>query len=363
MTADAPAQLERERPASGAAVTITGVSRVYQDNTGLHPTSMEIAAGDFVSILGPSGCGKSTLLRCIAGLETPQTGRIEFAGRPVFDWRDRLNLAPRQRGIGMVFQDLALWPHLSAFENVAFPLRVGGQGTPKGARSKELRATVSGALELVGLGGFAEKLPHQLSGGQQQRVAIARAVVAKPSVLLMDEPLSALDAALKVQLRTELKALTKELGVTTVFVTHDQAEAMSLSDRIAVLAKGELRQFSSPEELYQGPVDSVVADFVGVFNRLPAVGSPAERLRGARLEAVRVLTPDLARETAGDPGVISVTATVISCDYRGGGYRATAQLTGSPNVWTFDAPHASRPGETLALCVRESDVIDVANTD
>lgn len=360
------------QPRSGAAVRISGIAKVYPDGTGLHPTTMEIQPGEFVSILGPSGCGKSTLLRSIAGLETPESGRIEFSDRTVFDASDRVNLAPRQRRIGMVFQDLALWPHLTAFENVAFPLRVSGGMANGGVASRsgsaqDIKMAVSNALELVGLSAYATKLPHQLSGGQQQRVAIARAVVAKPDVLLMDEPLSALDAALKVQLRTELKALTTALGVTTVFVTHDQTEAMGLSDRIAVLSQGELRQFSTPEELYQHPSDSVVADFVGVFNRLPfGFGSPAETglpgsLLGSRLEAVRVMTPRLAQEIGDDFDLITVTATALSCDYRGGGYRATARLAEADITWTFDSPAAVRPGEAITLAVHARDVIEVAH--
>jgi len=244
----------------GDAIEILGVARVFRDGSGLHATDLTVHAGEFLSVLGPSGCGKSTLLRCVAGLETPDQGRIVFGDRTVYDHERGTFVAPRQRRLGMVFQDLALWPHLNASENVAFPLRV--TRTPK----HEVTTRVAEALELVGLSHFAEKMPHQLSGGQQQRVAIARAIVARPSVLLMDEPFSALDAALRLQLRDELRELTTSLGLTTIYVTHDQADAMAMSDRIAVLDRGVLKQVSTPEDLYLQPRDAFVANFIGRCN-------------------------------------------------------------------------------------------------
>lgn len=243
---------------------VEGLSRTYGDGTGLQPTDLVIEPGEFLSVLGPSGCGKSTLLRLLAGLDEPQRGRIRFGEQTVCDTASGVFVPPRARRLGMVFQDLALWPHLTAAANVGFPLRVSGV-----ART-EIEERVADALARVDLTGAAGKMPHQLSGGQQQRVAIARALVARPALLLLDEPLSALDAALREQLRAEIRSLTTELGATTVFVTHDQAEAMSMSDRIVVMRSGRILQVGRPEELYRGPADTFVAGFVGTFNPLPS---------------------------------------------------------------------------------------------
>lgn len=340
--------------APDAGVSITGLARVFDDGTGLHPTDLTIATGEFISILGPSGCGKSTLLRCIAGLETPQQGRIRFGENTVFD--DGVNLSPRHRRIGMVFQDLALWPHLSAFENVAFPLRVTRRRDA--ADADNIRARVDAALDLVGLRSSADKLPHQLSGGQQQRIAVARAVVARPDVLLMDEPLSALDAALKMQLRGELRALTKELGLTTIYVTHDQEEAMSLSDRIVVLSEGRVRQVSAPEDLYRYPADEFVAGFVGVFNVLPSAVSQADagRIRGVRPGGVRIVDA----QTAAAASALRISATVTESEYRGGSHLVRAAVAGVDRHWSVPSERPRAIGSVLALQVAASDVIDVA---
>lgn len=346
-TATQPTAVPNSAPANG--IRVTGLRRIFADGSGLHATSFEIGAGEFVSVLGPSGCGKSTLLRCLAGLEAPDAGRIDFGTTPVFDDTTRTNMPPRQRGIGMVFQDLALWPHLSAFENVAFPLRVNG--TPRGVITSE----VDRVLALVGLEHFARKLPHQLSGGQQQRVAIARAIVASPRILLMDEPFSALDAALHVQLRRELRELTTELGLTTIYVTHDQTDAMAMSDRIAVLEAGRLRQLGTPEQLYLTPANEFVASFIGRFNRMPAGAHPAGE-SGVRPEQVRLLEAD---STPGREEIV-VDAVVTSTVFVGGGYALNCRIASVDEPWELTARIRPETGEAVRLAVSLADVISVA---
>src|SRR5438552_6564465 len=223
--------------------------------------SFTIEQGEFFTLLGPSGCGKTTTLRCVAGLERPQSGKIHLRGRAVFDARDRVFVVPNQRNIGMVFQSYAIWPHLTVFNNVAFPLKAAGQRNVKSTRDKVARA-----LNLVGLSGFEERPATQLSGGQQQRVALARALVKEPDLLLLDEPLSNLDTKLRERMRSELKRLQRELGLTTVYVTHDQSEALALSHEIAVMNDGRVVQVGTPRQIYEQPRNQFVADFVGTTN-------------------------------------------------------------------------------------------------
>ena len=244
-----------------ARLVLEGISKRFGEVQALAPLDLEIGSGQFVGVLGPSGCGKTTLLRCLAGLELPDTGRIRFGDRTVVDVGAGVQEPPQRRGLGMVFQDLALWPHLTVFENVAYTLRARKD-------TVDLEDRVHDALAKVQLPIHADRYPHQLSGGQQQRVAFARAVVDRPPVLLMDEPLSALDAALRVDLRAELTALTRSLGLTAVYVTHDQHEAMSMADRILVMQDGFVRQDGAPETVYQRPTTRFVADFIGRLNAL-----------------------------------------------------------------------------------------------
>ncbi len=219
--------------------------------------SFSIEAGEVFTLLGPSGCGKTTTLRLVAGLEEPDGGEILIRGSTVAAPARRLFLAPEKRRLGMVFQSYAIWPHLSVFENVAFPLRVRKE-THDAVRKRVLRA-----LDVVGLGGLAERGSTQLSGGQQQRVALARALVYEPAILLLDEPLSNLDAKLREQMRVEIRALQKKLGLTVLYVTHDQTEAMTMSDRIAVVNFGRFEQIGAPEEVYEKPTTPFVAEFLG----------------------------------------------------------------------------------------------------
>ena len=240
-------------------IRLQDITKSYGGKAVIRPTTLRISSGSFTTLLGPSGCGKTTLLRMIAGLETPDTGEIFFDDRCVFSQEKRISVPPEKRGLGFVFQDFALWPHMSVFENVAFGLRASGD-------TKDLDRRVKDALHVVQLDDFAQRYPHQLSGGQQQRVAFARAIVIEPKCILFDEPLSALDALLREEMRTELRELTTRLGITSVFVTHDQTEAMSMSDKIAVLSSGVVEQYDSPEIIYSAPKTEFVARFVGASN-------------------------------------------------------------------------------------------------
>jgi ABC-type Fe3+/spermidine/putrescine transport system ATPase subunit len=236
---------------------LEGLTKRFGETTAVSGLSLEVERGEFLSLLGPSGCGKTTTLRMIAGFEAPDAGRIMLADRDV------TGLPPQRRGMGMVFQSYALFPHLDVYGNVEFGLR------SQGVASSEIADRVGRALELVALDGLARRRVQALSGGQQQRVALARALAPEPPVLLLDEPLSNLDAALRERTRVELRSLLKQVGITAVFVTHDQEEAFDLSDRIAVLNAGELQQVGTPEELYGAPANEFVGSFVGRASFLP----------------------------------------------------------------------------------------------
>jgi iron(III) transport system ATP-binding protein len=240
-------------------ITLKNIEKRFGNRPVIPALNLVLGGGKFTTLLGPSGCGKTTLLRMIAGLETPDAGEIFFDDACVFSRERRLNLPPEKRELGFVFQDFSLWPHLSIFENVAFGLRARKQ-------TGRLRSRVLAALEAVHLEDYADRHPHELSGGQQQRVAFARALVIEPRCILCDEPLSALDAVLREEMRTELQELVRGLNSTTLFVTHDQAEAMSMSDEIVVINAGRIEQKGSPEEIYRRPATSFVARFVGRSN-------------------------------------------------------------------------------------------------
>ncbi|MFF9809791.1 ABC transporter ATP-binding protein [Streptomyces coeruleorubidus] len=243
--------------ATGKALSVVALRKTYGDVVAVDEASMEIAAGEFVTFLGASGSGKTTTLMMIAGFCEPDSGTITVGGRDV------TRLAPQKRNLGFVFQQYLLFPHMTVSENVAFPL------TLRGVAKDEIRRRVGETLEIAGLSGFGGRKPRELSGGQQQRVALCRALVYRPPVILMDEPLGALDKKLRDQLQVEIKAIQQELGLTVIYVTHDQEEALVMSDRIAVMRNGLIEQFDTPRELFERPRTPFVADFLGAANFLP----------------------------------------------------------------------------------------------
>jgi putative spermidine/putrescine transport system ATP-binding protein len=244
-------------PARGVGVQFAGVERHYKDTTALAGLDLEIQPGEFVALLGPSGCGKTTALRILGGFDRPDAGAV------LVDGRDITKIPAHRRDMGMVFQAYSLFPNMNVSENVAFGLRMRkASKADRGKRAEEL-------LALVGLEGRGNRYPFELSGGQQQRVAIARALAIEPTVLLLDEPLSALDARVRVQLRGEIRSIQRRLGITTLFVTHDQSEALSMADRVGVMRDGRLEQLDTPEGVYHHPATPFVAEFVGAMNRVP----------------------------------------------------------------------------------------------
>ena len=277
--ANRPGAAPNPRPAP--AVRLDGVVKRFGTVTALEETWLQVEQGEFLTLLGPSGCGKTTLLNLMAGLLESDAGEIFIGGDLVTE------TPPYERQIGIVFQNYALFPHMSVAKNVGYGLRMRGVG------KREIAERVGEALDLVKLSGFADRSPRQLSGGQQQRVALARALVIRPKVLLLDEPFSALDKALRGSMQVELKEIQRRLGVTTVFVTHDQGEALSMSDRIVVMSAGRIRQIGTPDQVYRHPQDRFVAGFIGDVNLLPA------RLDAHAGERATVTIRDLRREVEG----------------------------------------------------------------
>ena len=246
---------------AGGEVQLVDLVKRFADVTAVAGVNLKMPPGEFFSMLGPSGCGKTTTLRLIAGFERPNEGQI------LLDGNDMAQTPPHKRNVNTVFQNYALFPHLSVEDNVGFGLKY------QNASKQEAKERIGKALELVQLSGYERRRPSQLSGGQQQRVALARALILNPAVLLLDEPLGALDAKLRKQLQIELKALQEEVGITFIYVTHDQEEALTMSDRIAVMSQGRVEQVGGPEEIYEEPATAYVADFLGVSNLMPAKAS------------------------------------------------------------------------------------------
>ena len=242
------------------AVRVQGITKRYDKVVAVDNVTFDVEQGELLTLLGPSGCGKTITMRAIAGLEKIQSGEIYLGERLVSSVSREVHVTPEKRDVGMVFQSYAIWPHMNVFENVAYPLRY------RKVEKSEMRRRVREVLQLVEMDAFEDRLATRLSGGQQQRVALARAIVMQPSVLLLDEPLSNLDAKLRGQMRTEIKRLQQRTGLTTIYVTHDQAEAMSLSDRLIVMNRGVIEQVGSPGEVYERPQSEFVADFVGAIN-------------------------------------------------------------------------------------------------
>ncbi|MHC3471445.1 ABC transporter ATP-binding protein [Streptomyces sp. 7R007] len=287
----------------GIAIRLRDLRKSFGETTAVAGVDLEIRDGEFFSMLGPSGSGKTTVLRMIAGFETPTAGRIELAGRDV------TRLAPFERDVHTVFQDYALFPHMTVEQNVAYPLKI--RKVPRAERLVRARK----ALDEVRLDGFGRRRPAQLSGGQRQRVALARALVGRPGVLLLDEPLGALDLKLREQMQVELKALQREVGITFVFVTHDQEEALTMSDRIAVFHQGRIEQVGTPAEIYERPATGFVASFVGTSNLLE--GEAAQRVVGTpgtysiRPEKIRVLKESAGVEAPGHATAVGTVAEVV----------------------------------------------------
>ncbi|GAB3984240.1 ABC transporter ATP-binding protein [Plantactinospora veratri] len=308
----------------GVPVRLEGLRRRFGGTPALAGLDLELAPGELVALLGPSGCGKTTALRILAGLEEADSGRVLVDGEDVTD------RPVNRRGMGMVFQAYSLFPHLTARENVEFGLRL--RGRPGGQR----RRRADEMLELVGIGPHSSRYPHQLSGGQQQRVALARALAIAPRVLLLDEPLSALDAKVRVQLRDEIRRIQLEVGTTTLFVTHDQEEALAVADRVGVMRAGRLEQLASPAEIYLRPASAFVADFVGLSNRISGQAGPGGtvRLLGQELPLVEPAaapaTPDTPVTALVRPEAVEVfpdgDARVLAASFLGPISRVTVTL-------------------------------------
>jgi iron(III) transport system ATP-binding protein len=332
-------------------LSVRGLTKVYGNRSdskagGVRDFSFDLPPGTFFTLLGPSGCGKTTTLRCIAGLERPDAGQIRIGETVLYDSASGTAVPLNRRGIGMVFQSYAIWPHMTVFENIAFPLRVAKD---RRYSREEIGTLVNEALFTVGLAGYADRPATRLSGGQQQRVALARAIVHKPRLLLLDEPLSNLDAALREEMRIELRRLQQQIGLTTVYVTHDQAEALAMSDLIAVMELGRVAQMDVPREIYFRPANEFVASFIGAANLLrgvcdqmvaPGDAGAITLDNGGRIRCVfpqgaasgRAVTVSLRPESlciapVGDesPGN-SLTGTVIAGSFLGGSARYDVQV-------------------------------------
>ena len=315
-------------------VCICGVTKSFDKKQVIKKTDLCVDSGSFTTLLGPSGCGKTTLLRMISGLETPDSGEIYFDDRCVFSAERNINIPPNKRGLGFVFQDFALWPHMNVFENVAFGLRAM-------KHTENLEKNVMDALKAVKLEELCKRYPHQLSGGQQQRVAFARAIVIEPSCILFDEPLSALDALLREEMRQELKDLVSRFGITSIFVTHDQMEAMSMSNKIAVINGGKVDQYDTPEQIYKSPASSFVAHFVGASNWI---------------DDCHMFRPEMAHLEKAD-GDLLFEAKVLSNQFLGETYLVNLDYNGKS--WRIHLPESMKIGRVLPIYVNKSEIISI----
>lgn len=313
-------------------IKLSAITKSFGNKTVIKPLDLTINDGSFTTLLGPSGCGKTTLMRMISGLETPDSGEIYFNDRLIFSAEKGVNIPPEKRGLGFVFQDFALWPHMTVYENVAFGLRTKG-------KTAKLDQKVRTALHAVKLDEFADRYPNQLSGGQQQRVAFARAIVIEPQCILFDEPLSALDALLREQMRTELRELVTRLGITAVFVTHDQTEAMSMSDMIAVMSEGIIEQYDVPEKIYSAPVTEFTARFVGSSNWI---------------DKNSMFRPESASDVPVE-NAVRFDTVVKSVQFLGGSYQIMLDHCGE--IWSFLSNKRMSVGNTLPIYINKSNII------
>lgn len=343
------------RAETGADIEISGLTKTYGDFTALRNVDLTMRPGEFVAVLGSSGSGKSTLLMALAGFIQPDSGSIRVRGREVLG--DPANM----RGFGVVFQNYALFPHMSVFENVSFPLRLRKVGKADIARRTEQ------ALETVKLGGYGDRAISALSGGQRQRVALARAIIYEPQVLLMDEPLSALDKSLREEMQIEIRELHEKLHITTLYVTHDQREALTMADRIAVMSKGEIKQIGTPERIYRAPSSEFVARFLGeavVFGRGDAerILSDLPAPPAGHLDLVMVRGEDFRLEPVAGEDCSRTEATVVAVVFQGDSW--LVKLT-APNGLPFDvriqradAQHVAvlETGAQVTLHVRKKDI-------
>jgi spermidine/putrescine transport system ATP-binding protein len=325
------------------AVEAIGVSKSFHSTQALKEVNLNIGEGEFFSLLGPSGCGKTTLLRMIAGFEQPTTGHIKIGGADV------THVPPHKRPVNMVFQSYALFPHLSIFENIAFGLKVK-QSCPQA----EIADKVNAALELVRLQDYGKRFPSQLSGGQQQRVALARAIVNKPTVLLLDEPLSALDLKIRQEMQEELSRLQKQLGITFIMVTHDQGEALALSDRIAVLYNGNLEQVGSPQEIYECPKTAFVANFIGQTNLIEAIVVEADnRLAKVRIsddmEIVLKVNEEIFQANVGEKVIVWMRTQSLNLSNKPS---TESRQSGSTNIFAATITQLSYQGHSLDVWLK-----------
>ena len=336
-----------------SAVRLTGVSRSYGPVTAARGVDLEVEPGEVLALLGPSGCGKTTTLRLIAGFETPDTGSIEVGGRTVAG--PNLHVPPEKRRVGMVFQDYALFPHLTVAQNVAY-------GLPSGKRRN---GRVEEVLSLTHLDGYGTRMPHELSGGQQQRVALARALAPGPEVVLLDEPFSNLDAALRTRVRAEMRDILTDAGATAIFVTHDQEEALSLADEVAVMLHGTIAQKAAPEVLYHEPASREVAEFVGEANFIPGthengrlscvLGDDVPACGECTGNVEAMLRPEaitLRRLNGEDPGGAETRATVLAREFYGHDQLIKLRLDSGPVLCSrLGGGPGFRPGERVAVAV------------
>ena len=347
---------------SEAVLELADVARHYGDVKAVDGVSLSVQPGEVFTLLGPSGCGKTTTLRCVAGLETPSAGRIRINGETVSSVDRHRFVPPERRNIGMVFQSYAIWPHMSVFDNVAFPLQL------RGLSKNQIHDRVERVLDLVGLEGLGDRGATELSGGQQQRVALARALVYEPRLLLLDEPLSNLDAKLREHMRTELRALQRRLQITVLFVTHDQAEAMVMSDRIAVMRAGRIEQMGSPTALYERPATPFVRDFLGRVVTLEIIARdaratvagepgveldlPPESIPSAGRLVFACRPEDIRIAPPAAPGANQLCASVESVTYLGDRIEYTVRTAGGRQLTVLGPKHDPyHPGTPVSLCV------------